>query len=201
MCSLAPRLASAALADRMRAAHAHRGERDLGRSRRFQGHAEEEAALRHRRLRGLWRVHAGLPGQPRQRVRLRRLRAQGDLDARSPKPSPSTFAVDQRGWAPCKSACPVHTSVQGYVALAAAGRFDEAYRLAAEPNPFPSVCGRICTHECETACSRSRLDEPVAIASLKRFVADQVAASEPVAARRRSSTRSAWRSSGPVRPG
>ncbi len=93
---------------------------------------------------------------------------------------PSTFAIDQRGWAPCKAACPVHTSVQGYVALAAEGRFDEAYRLAAEPNPFPSVCGRICTHECETACTRSRLDEPVAIASLKRFVADRVAASEPV---------------------
>ena len=87
---------------------------------------------------------------------------------------PATFHVERKGWSPCKSACAVHTSAQGYVALVAAGRFDEAYRVAAEPNPFPSVCGRICTHLCETACARARVDEPVAIAALKRFVADEV---------------------------
>jgi heterodisulfide reductase subunit A len=87
---------------------------------------------------------------------------------------PSTFAIEKKGWSPCKSACAVHTSAQGYVALVAAGRYDDAYRVASEPNPFTSVCGRICTHLCETACARGSVDEPVAIASLKRFVADAV---------------------------
>ena len=87
---------------------------------------------------------------------------------------PGTFAVEKKGWSPCKSACAVHTSAQGYVALVAAGRFEEAYRVASEPNPFSSVCGRICTHLCETACARGKVDEPVAIAGIKRFVADTV---------------------------
>ena len=87
---------------------------------------------------------------------------------------PSTFAIEKKGWSPCKSACAVHTSAQGYVALVAAGRYDDAYRVASEPNPFTSVCGRICTHLCETSCARAKVDEPVAIASLKRFVADTV---------------------------
>jgi heterodisulfide reductase subunit A len=87
---------------------------------------------------------------------------------------PSTFAIEKKGWSPCKSACAVHTSAQGYVALVGAGRFEDAYRVASEPNPFPSVCGRICTHLCETACARGEVDEPIAIASLKRFVADTV---------------------------
>src|SRR5690606_12943738 len=82
--------------------------------------------------------------------------------------------VEKKGWSPCKSACAVHTSAQGYVALVAAGRYDDAYRVASEPNPFTSVCGRICTHLCEAACARGAVDEPVAIASLKRFVADTV---------------------------
>ncbi|MGD0274074.1 MAG: FAD-dependent oxidoreductase [Gaiellaceae bacterium] len=99
-----------------------------------------------------------------------------------PNAVPSSFAIDHRGWAPCKSACPVHTSVQGYVALVGQGRFDDAYRVASEPNPFPSVCGRICTHVCESDCTRGRLDEPIAIAGLKRFVADQVGAAAPVQA-------------------
>ena len=68
----------------------------------------------------------------------------------------------------------MHTSAQGYVALVAEGRYEEAYRVASEPNPFPSVCGRICTHLCETACARGNVDEPVAIAGIKRFVADTV---------------------------
>jgi heterodisulfide reductase subunit A len=99
-----------------------------------------------------------------------------------PNAVPSSYAIDRRGWAPCKSACPVHTSVQGYVALIGQERFDEAYRVASEPNPFPSVCGRICTHVCESVCTRGRVDEPIAIAGLKRFVADQVAGAAPVEA-------------------
>ena len=93
---------------------------------------------------------------------------------------PPTFAIDHRGWAPCTSTCPAHTSAQGYIALAAQGRWAEAYRVASEPNPFPSVCGRICPHACEDACTRGRLDEPVAIAGIKRFVADQVGTAVPV---------------------
>ncbi len=93
---------------------------------------------------------------------------------------PSIFAVDKKGWSPCKSACAVHTSAQGYVALVAAGRFEDAYRVASEPNPFPSVCGRVCTALCETACARGSVDEPIAIAGLKRFVADSVGPTLPV---------------------
>jgi heterodisulfide reductase subunit A len=88
---------------------------------------------------------------------------------------PATFAIDRKGWSPCKSACPVHTSAQGYVALVGAGRFDEAFRVAGEPNPFPGVCGRICTHVCETQCTRGQVEEPIAIAGIKRFIADRAA--------------------------
>jgi len=93
---------------------------------------------------------------------------------------PSTFAIEKKGCSPCKSACAVHTSAQGYVALVAAGRFEDAYRVASEPNPFSSVCGRICTHLCETACARGKVDDPIAIAGLKRFVADTVGPTLPV---------------------
>jgi len=85
---------------------------------------------------------------------------------------PATFAIDHKGWSPCKTACPVHTSAHGYVALVAQGRYDDAFRVASEPNPFPSVCGRICTHVCETECTRGNVEEPIAIAGLKRFIAD-----------------------------
>jgi heterodisulfide reductase subunit A len=85
---------------------------------------------------------------------------------------PATFAIDHKGWSPCKTACPVHTSAQGYTALVAAGRFDDAFRVASEPNPFPSVCGRICTHVCETECTRGNVEQPIALAGIKRFVAD-----------------------------
>ena len=89
-----------------------------------------------------------------------------------PQAIPNTYVVDKKGYAPCKSNCPVETSAQGYIALIAEGRFADAYRVAAEPNPFPSVCGRICAHPCETACTRGSVDEPLAIAGLKRFVCD-----------------------------
>ncbi len=74
----------------------------------------------------------------------------------------------------------MHTAAQGCVALVAQGRTGEAYELASRENPFPSVCGRICVHDCETACTRGRVDEPVAIAGIGRFLADQVAAAPPV---------------------
>ena len=86
---------------------------------------------------------------------------------------PATFAIERKGWSPCKTACPVHTSAHGYVALVKEGRFEDAYRVASEPNPFPSVCGRICTHVCETECARGNVEDPIAIAGLKRFIADR----------------------------
>ncbi len=97
-----------------------------------------------------------------------------------PQAIPGTYAVIKKGHAPCKRACAVHTSAQGYVALIAAARFAEAYRVATEPNPFPAVCGRICTHKCETDCTRGEVDEPLAIAGLKRFVADWAADNVPL---------------------
>lgn len=74
--------------------------------------------------------------------------------------------------APCQLACPAGTDAGRYVGLIGAGRYDEAYAVAAEVNPFPSVCGWICTAPCEAACRRGVLDEPVSIRTLKRFAAE-----------------------------
>ncbi len=74
--------------------------------------------------------------------------------------------------APCQSACPAETDAGRYVGLIADGRYDEAYAVAAEVNPFPSVCGWICTAPCEAACRRGTLDEPISIRTLKRFAAE-----------------------------
>jgi formate dehydrogenase beta subunit len=71
---------------------------------------------------------------------------------------------------PCRSACPVGTNAGGYVALVAQGLFEEAYTLARAPNPFASVCGRVCAHPCEAACRRGALDAPIQIRALKRVV-------------------------------
>jgi heterodisulfide reductase subunit A-like polyferredoxin len=89
-----------------------------------------------------------------------------------PQAIPNTYAVTKKGHSPCKRACAVHTSAQGYVALIAQERFADAYRVASEPNPFPAVCGRVCTHKCETDCTRGEIEQPIAIAGLKRFVSD-----------------------------
>lgn len=75
---------------------------------------------------------------------------------------------------PCENACPANVNVPGYIALITAGRLREAYNLVRQENPFPAVCGRVCTHPCESKCRRSQLDEPIAIADLKRYVADYV---------------------------
>ena len=76
------------------------------------------------------------------------------------------------GTAPCKTACPAHIAVQGYLRLAAQGRYTEALQLIKKENPFPAVCGRICNHVCETECTRGTLDQAVAIDEVKRFIAD-----------------------------
>ena len=76
------------------------------------------------------------------------------------------------GTAPCKAACPAHIPVQGYLKLAAQGRYTEALELIKTENPFPAVCGRICNKRCEAGCTRGNVDEAVAIDEVKRFIAD-----------------------------
>ncbi len=73
---------------------------------------------------------------------------------------------------PCENTCPANINVPGYLGLIAAGRFLDAYNLIRQENPFPAVCGRICTHPCESKCRRGSVDEAVAIRELKRHVAD-----------------------------
>lgn len=73
---------------------------------------------------------------------------------------------------PCENTCPANINVPGYIKLVSAGRFIDAYNLIRQENPFPAVCGRICTRPCESKCRRRSLDEAVAICDLKRFVAD-----------------------------
>ena len=85
---------------------------------------------------------------------------------------PECALIDRLGKPPCTDACPGGIHVQGYIALIAQKRFQEALDLIREAIPFPSICGRICTHPCELNCRRSEVDESVAIRQLKRFVAD-----------------------------
>ena len=74
---------------------------------------------------------------------------------------------------PCRTACPVGTNAGGYVALLASGESEKAYALARAPNPFASVCGRICAHPCEAACRRGALDAPIQIRALKRVLCEE----------------------------
>lgn len=81
--------------------------------------------------------------------------------------------VSEDGTAPCKTNCPAHIPVQGYLKLAAQGRYDEALQLIREENPFPAVCGRICPRFCEEECTRGAVDAPVAIDEVKKFLAER----------------------------
>lgn len=81
--------------------------------------------------------------------------------------------VAETGTAPCKTKCPAHIAVQGYIKLASQGRYREALELIKRENPLPAVCGRICPHSCESECTRGDLDEPVAIDEIKKFIADR----------------------------
>ena len=81
--------------------------------------------------------------------------------------------VMPEGTAPCKSACPAHVPVQGYIRLASEGRYAEALELIKKEIPFPAVCGRICNKKCEEACTRGEMDAPVAIDEIKKFIAEQ----------------------------
>ena len=96
---------------------------------------------------------------------------------------PEKWSIDYRdknrincydtGTAPCKTACPAHIAVQGYLKLAAQGKYREALQLIKRENPFPAVCGRICNRRCEDACTRGTVDQAVAIDAVKKFIAEQ----------------------------
>ena len=96
---------------------------------------------------------------------------------------PEKWAIDYRdknrincydtGTAPCKTACPAHIAVQGYLKMAAQGRYRDALALIKKENPFPAVCGRICNRRCEDACTRGTVDQAVAIDAVKKFIAQQ----------------------------
>ncbi len=85
---------------------------------------------------------------------------------------PGVAAIDRPGKPPCSGTCPGGINVQGYVALIAQQRYQEAIELIREAIPFPSVCGRVCNHYCEANCTRGKVDEALNIMALKRFVAD-----------------------------
>jgi heterodisulfide reductase subunit A-like polyferredoxin len=89
-----------------------------------------------------------------------------------PQAVPNKFAMTRIGVAPCHDSCPIHGNPCGYIALTAAGKYQEAYESATERNPFPAICGRICEHPCEQVCNRDNLDSPVSIAYVKRFLSD-----------------------------
>ncbi|HEX7621308.1 MAG TPA: FAD-dependent oxidoreductase [Anaerolineales bacterium] len=85
---------------------------------------------------------------------------------------PGAFAIDKKGIAPCRAACPTDQRAQGYIALVKQKRYADAYWAIRREHPFPSVCGRVCNRNCEAACSRGKVDEPVNVMGIKRFVAD-----------------------------
>ncbi|MSU02033.1 FAD-dependent oxidoreductase [Tissierella pigra] len=81
--------------------------------------------------------------------------------------------VVDSGTSPCKTQCPAHISVQGYIKLASQGKYKEALELIKNENPFPAVCGRICPRKCEAECTRGDIDDPIAIDDIKKFIAEQ----------------------------
>lgn len=81
--------------------------------------------------------------------------------------------VADEGTSPCKTECPAHIAVQGYIKLASQGRYADALELIKQENPFPAVCGRICPRKCESACTRGDIDDPIAIDEIKKFIAEQ----------------------------
>lgn len=79
----------------------------------------------------------------------------------------------ESGTAPCKTACPAHIAVQGYLKLAAQGRYTDALELIKKNNPLPAICGHVCNRRCEDACTRATIDEAIAIDEVKKFIAMQ----------------------------
>ena len=87
--------------------------------------------------------------------------------------TPNIFGILKNGHAPCKMSCPANINVQGYVQLIKKGEYLRAVELIRERNPLSAICGRVCTHPCEIACTRGNVDDPIAIRQLKRFASDK----------------------------
>jgi heterodisulfide reductase subunit A-like polyferredoxin len=85
---------------------------------------------------------------------------------------PGAFAITKRGTAPCRASCPAHVSVQGFIALMNEGKYREALELFKKDHPFPGICGRVCHNPCEEVCTRTEVEQPLAIKHLHRFLAD-----------------------------
>jgi len=98
-----------------------------------------------------------------------------------PQAFPNAYSIEKSSVPLCQAACPSGVHAQGYVALLAAGKYREAVALIKRDTPFPAICGRVCNHPCEANCKRGLVDEPVAIAALKRFLGDwEAATGEPI---------------------
>ena len=91
-----------------------------------------------------------------------------------PQAVPNAYAIEKKGIAPCRDACPAGQRAQGYIAHIREGNYEEALRVIKEENPFPGICGRICNHRCEDVCSRTLVDDPISVMALKRFVTDMM---------------------------
>ena len=89
-----------------------------------------------------------------------------------PQAVPNVYTIDKRGLPPCRATCPAGVNAQGYIAMISQGKFKEALEVLRRTMPFAGVCGRVCTHPCESECERGKVDQPVSIRFLKRFMAD-----------------------------
>ena len=89
-----------------------------------------------------------------------------------PQAVPNKAVIEKKGASPCKFNCPAHLDAHGYMALTGVGRYEEALGVVRRTTPFAGVLGRVCFHPCEENCSRSKVDQPLAIATVKRFLAD-----------------------------
>ncbi len=113
-----------------------------------------------------------IPSEKYQEKRTARTHDIGEADYNYEYRTNRSYTVED-GTSPCKTACPAHLPVQAYIKLASQKRYTEALELIKFNNPFPAVCGRICPHACEDACTRNQIDKGVAIDEIKKFIADQ----------------------------
>lgn len=95
-----------------------------------------------------------------------------DIYLKFPEIAPTTYTVRKIQLSPCKVGCPIDTDVKAYLGLISTSKFEEALAVVKQDNPLPGICGRVCVHPCETECNRNKIDQPLAICSLKRFLAD-----------------------------
>jgi NADPH-dependent glutamate synthase beta subunit-like oxidoreductase/ferredoxin len=111
-------------------------------------------------------------GKTKNNINIETISKNEDVHIRFPKVDLGPYVISEIKASQCKVACPVDQNVKAYIGLIAAGKFDKALEVIKLTNPFPAICGRVCIHPCEMECNRGEFDKPIAIHSLKRFVAD-----------------------------